>query len=235
MLFRSDTTINGASIISLTTSAVPKLSDLAPLNSPHFTGTPTAPTQDASDNSARLATTAFVQSLLGLLMAAIPAGTPSGVVSAYAGDTAPSGWLLCNGSAVSRATYGALFAAIGTTFGAGNGTTTFNLPDLRGEFVRGLDGGRGVDLSRTLGSYQSDQVEAHKHVSAWGEAYADGANGVFGKTTSRGKRGSNATDTDNYWYHTNDGTDYDGSVNPVGVVGTETRPRNVAMNYIIKA
>ena len=60
----------------------------------------------------------------------------------------------CNGSAVSRATYADLFTAIGTTFGIGNGSTTFNLPDLRGEFIRGWDNGRNVDPGRALGSFQ---------------------------------------------------------------------------------
>lgn len=78
-----------------------------------------------------------------------------GKVSIFARSTAPSGYLKANGAAVSRTTYAALFAAIGTTFGAGDGSTTFNLPDLRGEFVRGWDDGRGVDSGRTFGSQQS--------------------------------------------------------------------------------
>ncbi|MCK9131735.1 phage tail protein [Haemophilus influenzae] len=64
-----------------------------------------------------------------------------GEVAFFARTTPPSGWLKANGAAVSRTTYAALFAAIGTTFGAGDGSSTFNLPDLRGEFVRGLDDG----------------------------------------------------------------------------------------------
>ena len=66
----------------------------------------------------------------------------------------PAGWLLCDGTAVSRTTYAALFAAIGTLWGAGDGVTTFNLPDARGQFLRGLDRGRGVDPGRTMGSNQ---------------------------------------------------------------------------------
>jgi microcystin-dependent protein len=66
-------------------------------------------------------------------------------VVAFARNTPPTGWLPCNGGAVSRTTYASLFASIGTTFGVGDGSTTFNLPDLRGEFVRGWDNGRGVD------------------------------------------------------------------------------------------
>lgn len=70
---------------------------------------------------------------------------PAGTIAWFGAATPPEGYLACNGAAVSRTTYAALFAAIGTTFGAGNGTTTFNLPDLRGEFIRGFDGGRGID------------------------------------------------------------------------------------------
>lgn len=70
---------------------------------------------------------------------------PPGLVSAWAVNSQPYGWLECNGSAISRTNYARLFDQIGTTFGAGNGTTTFNIPDLRGEFIRGWDNGRGVD------------------------------------------------------------------------------------------
>lgn len=78
-----------------------------------------------------------------------------GSVAAFGMSTPPAGWLVANGAAISRATYAELFAKIGTTFGAGNGTTTFNLPDLRGEFIRGWDNGRGVDSGRVLGSAQA--------------------------------------------------------------------------------
>lgn len=64
---------------------------------------------------------------------------PAGSITAWGSATAPAGWLLCDGSAVSRSTYGALFAAIGTTYGAGDGSTTFNVPDLRGRSIVGRD------------------------------------------------------------------------------------------------
>ena len=64
-------------------------------------------------------------------------GIPVGVVQAFAGSTTPQGWLLCDGSAVSRTDYATLFAVIGTTYGAGNGSTTFNLPNLVDKFVEG--------------------------------------------------------------------------------------------------
>jgi microcystin-dependent protein len=66
---------------------------------------------------------------------------PSGAIIAYAAAAAPTGWLLCNGAAVSRTTYAALFAAIGTSYGAGDGSTTFNVPELRGRVPAGVDPG----------------------------------------------------------------------------------------------
>lgn len=71
---------------------------------------------------------------------AAAAGAPSGVVSPFAGTSAPAGWFLCDGSAVSRSTYSTLYTAIGTAYGIGDGSTTFNLPDMRGAFVRGRVG-----------------------------------------------------------------------------------------------
>lgn len=81
-----------------------------------------------------------------------------GMVAAFATNSAPTGWLAANGSLVSRVTYARLFSRIGTVFGSGDGVNTFGLPDLRGEFIRGWDAGRGVDPSRTLGSWQKGSV-----------------------------------------------------------------------------
>jgi phage-related tail fiber protein len=89
---------------------------------------------------------------------------PSGAVVYLARSTAPAGWLKANGAAVSRTTYSKLFAAIGTTWGAGNGSTTFNVPDLRGEFMRGWDDGRGVDGGRSFASFQADELRSHNHL-----------------------------------------------------------------------
>ncbi len=78
----------------------------------------------------------------------IPQGVPAGVVLPFAGNTAPKGYLLCDGSVISRATYKSLFDAIGTLHGSGNGSTTFHLPDYRGRFLRGKDGSTGRDPDR---------------------------------------------------------------------------------------
>jgi phage-related tail fiber protein len=84
---------------------------------------------------------------------------PSGAVVYLARSTAPDGWLKANGAAVSRTTYARLFGAIGTTFGSGDGSTTFTLPDLRGEFMRGWDDGRGIDSGRAFGSFQNHAMQ----------------------------------------------------------------------------
>lgn len=133
-----------------------------------------------------------------------------GAVEAFARSTPPAGWLKANGAAVSRTTYADLFAAIGTTFGAGNGSTTFNLPDMRGEFVRGWDDARGVDASRAFGSAQAGAIQSHTHgisVSASEQTLAAGS-------------ASSAT------YLPGSQTGATG--------GSETRPRNIALLYCIK-
>ena len=134
----------------------------------------------------------------------------SGMVLPFAGSAAPTGWLECNGGAVSRTTYAALFAAIGTLWGVGDGSTTFNLPETRGEFIRGYDHSRGVDSGRAIGVWQADEFESHSHTG--------GQIGAAGGVA---------------W--SNPGPDHwpdDGQTGDTG--GTETRPRNVAMMYIIK-
>jgi microcystin-dependent protein len=118
---------------------------LAPLASPALTGTPTAPTPTSGDNSQNIATTAFV---FESGEAAVASAAPAGAVGHFAGTAAPAGWLVRDGSSVSRTTYAALFAAIGTTWGAGDGSTTFNVPDAR----RTVDVGSGGSGSSVLGS-----------------------------------------------------------------------------------
>lgn len=213
---------------------------------------------------------------------------PSGTIHTFAGTVAniPGGYLLSNGAAISRTAYAHLFAAIGTTYGSGDGSTTFNLPDLRGEFLRGLDNSRGVDTdsftllatttngsanvtnadttglvagmsisgtgipigatilsitnsttfvlsanatatanfvsltvskTRTLGSSQADQFKLHTH------KYARLSNAV--------NSGSPTTAAISDWEGVGNVQSTD---NPQPVGGAETRPRNIAMNFIIK-
>ena len=138
-----------------------------------------------------------------------------GQIMFFAKNTPPSGWLKCDGSAVSRTTYNGLFSIIGTTFGNGDGSTTFNLPDLRGEFIRGWDNGRGIDSNRVFGSTQTDSFKTHTH----NLTVRDGATN-FGSdkalTRSAGGGGTNTSQ----------------SVDEAG--GNETRPRNIALLPCIK-
>ncbi len=141
-----------------------------------------------------------------------------GVVMHFAASQPPEGWLKCNGAAISRISYERLFAAIGTNFGAGNGSTTFNLPDLRGEFIRGWDESRGVDAVRGLGSWQNHDLLSHSHALT-----------TYKANDFNFDPGS----------HLPVGTDDTyGSAVVTGVVssygGAETRPRNVALLACIK-
>ena len=86
-----------------------------------------------------------------------------GEYRSFAMSTPPTHWLECNGAELSRATYSLLFAAIGTTYGAGDGTTTFLIPDRRAAFGIGWDNGKGIDVDREFGTIQADVLPAHTH------------------------------------------------------------------------
>jgi microcystin-dependent protein len=203
------------------------------------------------------ATKRYIDSLIAVL-AANPANlVPAGTIVAFAGDTSsiPKGWLLCNGRALKSTDYVILANVIKTYWG--NGTddsdpnTTFNLPDLRGQFLRGTDLGAGVDLdvaNRTLknagqtsnskvGSFESDTIEVHKHT---------------GTTSSNGSHSHTIppfvsvglqkvyTGIDANWIQMNasavtggDGS-HNHSVDVYNSGGLETRPKNAYVNYIIK-
>lgn len=149
----------------------------------------------------------------------------TGMVMACPFSTVPAGWLECNGAAVSRTTYAGLYAKIGVTYGSGDGSTTFNLPDYRGRFLRGWDHGAGVDpdaASRTdrgdtttgdyVGTKQTDEFKSHNH-----DQHADV--GVMGIGSSSG-----------YYCLKADGT---WAMEPAKG-GNETRPVNINVMYCIK-
>lgn len=156
---------------------------------------------------------------------------PAGTVTAFAGTSVPTGWLLCDGSAVSRTTYAALYSAIGLTHGQGDASTTFNVPDYRGRFLRGVDGGAGRDpdtASRTamatggntgnnVGSVQTDQFKSHTHTAT--VTYTTSANDIGGGGVVSG------SDT---------AQDVSITVSNSSAGGNETRPLNAYVNYIIK-
>jgi len=157
---------------------------------------------------------------------AMQAELPPGSIMAFAGTTPPPRWLFCDGTAVSRTDYLELFAAIGTAHGNGDGTTTFNLPDYRGRFLRGVDGTAGLDPdagSRTamnpggntgnsVGSVQLDAFKAHTH--------------TYTRYNSQHQR-QILNQYEFFW--ANDSTQNTGSTG-----GNETRPVNAYVNWIIK-
>jgi len=151
-------------------------------------------------------------------------GLQAGELAFFARNTAPSGYLKANGALVSRATYSTLFTAIGTTFGVGDGSTTFNLPDLRGEFLRGWDDSRGVDSSRVFGSAQSDAFQGHYHYNGYTNAKLYAGGSTTGDFLATGP----SVASDGVRNPTTDGT------NGAPRTAAETRPRNVALLACIK-
>lgn len=155
---------------------------LAPLSSPTFTGTPAVPTAAPGTSSTQAASTEFVMS-----HAAHP-----GTVAAFAGASAPTGWLLCDGSAVSRTTFAALFAAIGTTYGTGDGSTTFNIPDGRGRSLIGAGQGSGL-TNRALAATGGEEAHALTTAELASHAHAITDAGHVHQVASR--LGDTTTDT----------------------------------------
>jgi microcystin-dependent protein len=182
----------------------------AKLNS---TAAPTVVVADGEVTVAKLA--AAVQQLL----------VPAGAVQAFAMNSAPSGWLAADGTAVSRSAYAALFAAISTTYGAGDGSTTFNLPDLRGIFVRGSGSQTisGITYDKTFAAKEGDAMQGHQHAvthnalfAVAGNAYQGGAGAILNAATIQ--VGNPTTD----------------GANGTPRTASETRPANIAMLYCIK-
>lgn len=148
-------------------------------------------------------------------------GNPVGTIIAYYGTAAPDGYLACNGSTFSATAYPELRALLGSTI----------LPDLRGEFLRGLDGGRGIDPdTRTIGSTQTDALQ-NLEGTIYGYikgVFAQSHSGVF-------------QDGQGGWSNLSSGTNISGGATQVTFragkvarVATETRPHNVAVLYCIK-
>jgi microcystin-dependent protein len=174
---------------------------------------------------------------------------PSGGIMAFAMNSAPSGWLAANGSAVSRTLYAALFSAIGTTYGAGDGSTTFALPNLEGIFVRGSGSQviSGGTFAGTFAQKQAHMFQDHGHAG-----YTDGqgfhSHGqslgtLYGNTsgvTSAGFANGNlyqpvnsqaGRNTDGAGTHSHNIQTYGANS---GTTGGETRPANIALLYCIK-
>ncbi|QYM92810.1 phage tail-collar fiber domain-containing protein [Dickeya zeae] len=189
----------------------------APIESPTFTGTPAAPTAVAGTSTTQLATTAFVADAVAHAVGLLSDKTDSnfklkldindivGIPQPWAQAAAPAGWLKCNGQAFDKS----LYPRLAQVYPSGV------LPDLRGEFIRGWDDGRGVDAGRQLLMFQSDEFKSHSHTYtvSLDRAPTTAGNAVFG---------------DEPYYGT-----ATIAVGPTG--GIETRPRNIAFNYIVRA
>ena len=141
-------------------------------------------------------------------------GVPSGVIIVRPVDDIPTGYLECDGAAISRTTYSDLFGVLSTVYGVGDGSSTFNIPDLRGEFIRGWDNGRGEDSGRAIGNQQGADIAAHNH-----------SINIY--------RSTGSTNLQNY-IGARTGGETEGTGNTNASTGSETRPRNVAMMFCIK-
>lgn len=182
-------------------------------------------------------------------------GFVSGMVQVFAMNVAPTGWLKCQGQQVSRATYADLFTAIGVLYGSGNGSTTFNVPDLRGLFLRGYSDGSEagtIDPGRVFGSFQSPNNAPHTHtVDLTGGSHTHTAqtagvhqHGLIAATVgtvvteSGGSRPEPVTSTlvtnaAGEHTHVLDASTHT-HTGATGSEGVEARPVNVAMLYCIK-
>ena len=192
----------------------------------------------------------------------VAGAVPVGVVNPFAGATAPSGWLLCFGQAVSRSQYSALFAVLNTTYGAGDGSTTFTLPDMRGRAVAGKDdmGGSAagrltstvLSASNTLGATGGTQTHLltgaqsgtrpHTHTASSGNDSPDHSHGYTGPTGAVGVAGGgvlvssmSGTSTGGASArHTHSVTVNSSTSDNAGSAHLNTQP-TIVLNYIIKA
>lgn len=232
------TTTSGFGVVNLQIGKAPTLGDLKLLNwssSSFFVniqmgngGTYT----DISPNRTQLVSVPYAlhASKADTALVLATGGIPPGSIMAWGGVTAPAGWLLCDGVSYNNVDYPNLFAAIGKNFG-GTGST-FNVPDVRGRFLRGVNGSKtvasggdpdlssrtpnGNGLTNEPGSYQGSQFASHTHT----EHFTGGNN--TGTTINVGQHGVNNSA----------GVLPGVQTEPTG--GAETRPKNIYVNYIIK-
>ena len=188
-------------------------------------GTITGDISRAADPTSgdHLARKSYVDSVAGS-----GASVPTGSVITWLTATPPSGYLECDGSVINRTTYASLFAVIGTSFGVGDGSTTFGLPDFRGEFLRGFDNGAGNDPDAASRTDRGDGTTGDNVGTK--QADATDVNGLSASTTATENAQS---------LQPNTGGAHDLSRGPSAVVtvsstDNETRPRNVAVMYCIK-
>jgi microcystin-dependent protein len=192
----------------------------------------------SANNLVQLDGSARLPAVDGSQLTGLDTGVPVGAVIGVPYSTPDSGWLECDGSEISRTTYATLYAKIGDTYGAGDESTTFNLPDYRGEFLRGWDNSRGIDAGRAIGDNQSGALESHNHsvgtlATSTAGNHSHTLTGGLSGSGNAGAQGSAATgqfsSTSTAGNHTHTIT---GATASSG--SSETRPRNVSLMYQIK-
>jgi microcystin-dependent protein len=182
--------------------------------SPTFTGTPIAPTAAAGTNTTQIATTAFVLSN----------GSPTGGLIMWGTGTAPSGWLLCDGTAVNRTTYAALFAVISTTFGVGDGSTTFNVPNYTNRMPYGTTvGATGGSANAVVVSHTHTITDpTHSHLETYYSATGGGYGLQSGPNDFQATKQTGSSSTGI-------------TIDTAGVSGTNANlPPYLGINFIIK-
>jgi microcystin-dependent protein len=160
------------------------------------------------------------------------ADSPIGTILSYGGENAPTGWMLCQGQAISRTTYAELFAVIGTAFGTGDGSTTFNIPDLRGEFLRGA----GTNSHTNQGS--GGAVGEHQDATEFPNLYGKNSSPQFGYIVTDANYAFEQITKSDAEIKTGN-TKYsqittDAFVDTTAVDRYTSRPTNTSVNYIIK-
>lgn len=183
----------------------------------------------------QLTAAAKLPAIDGSLLTNLPSSSTGniGAIEFVPYSTPDTNFMKCDGTAISRSTYATLFAKIGTNYGIGDGSTTFNLPELRGEFIRVWDDSRGIDIGRTIGSTQAASFASHDHGAGSLAASSGGAHthtvpvgtndsGSGGARTGPVTAGSLTTSSNGAHTHT-----ISGSTSSSG--STETKPRNIAL------
>lgn len=162
---------------------------------------------------------------------AVQFGNKTGMVSPFAGKVAPEGWLICDGSALSRTTYASLFAVIGTSYGEGDGSTTFNIPNLVDYVIRGT-----TENGSDIGTYTDGRLPNITGTAKWNLMGVSGDGSYTGALDKKGNLGSRHTYVAGTPVSGSDGFEIDASKSSTICTNgaTDVRPKSISMCYIIK-